>query len=58
MDSRYQRNICQIIHKYRQIVHKYTNLQIEERRERESKEEQIAESTSRLPAAKKGTESR
>ena len=52
MDSRYQRNIYQIIHKYRQIVHKYINLQIEERRE--SKEEQTPESTSRLPAAEKG----
>jgi len=52
MDSRYQRNICQIIHKYRQIIHKYTNLQIEEWRE--SKEEQTPESTSRLPAAEKG----
>ena len=52
MDSRYQRNICQIIHKYHQIIHKYTNLQIEERRE--SKEEQTPENTSRLPAAEKG----
>ena len=52
MDSRYQRNICQIIHKYRQIVHKYTNLQIEERGE--SKEEQTPESTSRLSAAEQG----
>ena len=52
MDSRYQKNICQIIHKYHQIVHKYTNLQIEEWRE--SKEEQTPESTSRLPATEKG----
>ena len=45
MDSRYQRNIYQ-------IIHKYTNLQIEERRE--SKEEQTPQSTCHLPAAEKG----
>ena len=31
MDSTYQKNIYQIVHKYHQISHKLTHLQMEER---------------------------
>jgi hypothetical protein len=42
MDSRYQRNIYQIVHKYHQTIHKLTNLQIEQL------EEHIAEKNTDL----------
>ena len=34
MDSRYQRKIYQIVHKYHQIVHKLINLQMEQTSEK------------------------
>jgi hypothetical protein len=46
IDSRYLRNICQIVHKYHQIVHKFTNLKMEEQRTEKNMERREISSSS------------